>query len=968
MSGLGKWAVIDIETTGLDPLYDQVIDIGYYQFENSKLVKTYSSLIRTDIQLSQYIQKLTGISQRQIDKAPHWSKVCPDLLALEGHALLAHNARFEESFLSKYFEELGRDRDLETFQESMYLLSLVFPERGSLNLEGLLVDLALADKEEHRGLADSRDLLKVMLLSSKLVHRDKELKKVLNNILFDFSQEEFWAKNFLKLTEDELDEVADGINFDLDVALENYLGLKGEEKAEKREACDEKALDFSGQNIKMILRNEELLKTCLPGYKYRASQEQLSLRVGQSFQNNIHAIIQAPTGTGKTLGYLLPAVLLAKSKGEQVMISTGTKALQSQAMAKDIPLIYKMLGLGKHDLRVTRLVGSSNHYCELIYRNEKVGQDSMLDFRGFDDRFTQAYFEMVFFYNHRVSDYTKIITRDTVPFILKKKLDKFSEAEKEYQVDYRACTGHKCPYKEGCTYIQGMRLARESDLIVGNHSLLLSWPKSMERPRYIIVDEAHKIEGESTQAFTKELGQSDLDNFAKNMGTMVAPVFYLLNEEEHGKTAKILKKEVANAQKVIAENILGLEEHIERLAKALPRYTDIYWNEFPMIQKSKMNKALEVSLYNTIDSLRYIFKGVYESIFPLVEKWNISDLKDDNEIAAYTLFESFVGHLEHAVETLESLLSADKDYANSLKYHDEQGYALCSAPINVGEIFFDKVMKDSDSIVFTSATLANFDGSKGMSQIEWMTGHNMLSPERRFKSGFFLDNNYDYKNRAKVFLATDTLNLYDHDFVKNILEKLIPLVRDIGGRTLLLFSARSRFEKACEKLLKSFEGEMPLFIQGLGQNVVEDFKKSQKGLLIGMESFGEGIDIPGEALELVYIDKVPDLRQDIVTQQRRDFYESNFGNEFTDYFLAHRTRSLHQKLGRLMRRETDRGCVIVTDARIKRWKGRTLTTFKKMMEPYQIEICGLEEACSSSRDFILGDSERVIKTSQLEAR
>ena len=105
-------------------------------------------------------------------------------------------------------------------------------------------------------------------------------------------------------------------------------------------------------------------------------------------------------------------------------------------------------------------------------------------------------------------------------------------------------------------------------------------------------------------------------------------------------------------------------------------------------------------------------------------------------------------------------------------------------------------MKDADSVVFTSATLANHDGSKGMAQVEWMTGYNLAPAERRFKSGLFLDNSYDYKNQAKVFLVTDTPSLYDQKFVPTVLEQLTPVIKDIGGRTLLLFSARTRFDKA----------------------------------------------------------------------------------------------------------------------------------------------------------------------------
>ena len=137
----------------------------------------------------------------------------------------------------------------------------------------------------------------------------------------------------------------------------------------------------------------------------------------------------------------------------------------------------------------------------------------------------------------------------------------------------------------------------------------------------------------------------------------------------------------------------------------------------------------------------------------------------------------------------------------------------------------------------------------------------------------------------------------------------------------LSFSAKVRFEKAREILLQKFEGKFPIFIQGMGNNIVEEFKKTENGILLGMESFGEGIDIPGESLQFIFIDKIPDLRMDLVINDRREFFDKNIGNEFSDYYLANRTRALHQKLGRLLRRDNDFGGVIITDGRAKRWKG-----------------------------------------------
>ena len=458
MTKLGRWAVIDIETSGIDPTYDQIIDIGFLQFDGIKLTRKYSSLVKADVVLSQFIQKLTGIKQEQVKKAPAWQKIEPDLLELEGHALIAHNASFEEMFLKKYFEDLGQDRIEESFQDSMYFLSLIFPERSSLNLESILIDLKIAEKEEHRGLSDSIDLLRVLLVATMLAKKDIEFEAFLIETFKNFSGDEFWFKNFIHLELHELHEIDDQIDFDLEQAFETYKNSLGEDDFDGSK-YKRKKLDFTGPNIKEILRDEKDLKEKLTHYTFRESQEKLSLRIGQAFTNNIHALIQAPTGTGKTLGYLLPSILLSKSKGEQVMVSTGTKALQNQAMSKDIPLAFKMLGLGKFDLNVIRLIGSKNHYCELLYRNEQRENDSMLDMREFGERFTEAYFETLFFYNQRVSDYSKIITRDSIPYVMKRKFKQFADKDKSIQVDYRSCTGHKCPFKNECTYVQGLRLS-----------------------------------------------------------------------------------------------------------------------------------------------------------------------------------------------------------------------------------------------------------------------------------------------------------------------------------------------------------------------------------------------------------------------------------------------------------------------------------------------------------------------------
>jgi ATP-dependent DNA helicase DinG len=965
-SVLGSWAVIDIETSGIDPTCDGIIDIGYLQFEGTSLVKKYSSLVHYDKPLSQFIQKLTGITDKMVAKAPSWEKVSTEMLSdLYGHHLIAHNSDFEKSFLEQDFRDIddGYDEDekKESFEDSLYFLSLLFPYFSSLSLERFICDLGLADSEVHRGFEDSLDLLKVMLVGTMLTKQDQAYYQTLVAMIEQHGLKDYWFFNFLKLCEADLKSIASQVDFDLMSACEkaeiSLQELSNTHKIEDYSASESFPIEFSGKNTEAILKSTEKIQEKIEHYSFRQSQADLALRVGQSFKNKVHSLIQAPTGTGKTLGYLLPSTLMSLQEEKQILIATGTKTLQNQVMTKDVPQLRKILGLGEDDLKISQLIGSSNHLCELLFR--QVEEGNLLTHGSFEEKFTELFFDLIFFYNSRLP-YDKKMVRGSLPYVLKRKLKTLEQREKEIAVDFRSCSGRNCPYCKECSYISGLKAAKEADIVVGNHALTFSWPKGINRPEYIVLDEAHRIEHETTSAFSYEVTQELLEVFSKNLLHLngIGSLFYLLakNELNEGDSTPVInniRDEIFRLQRMIQEHMDSLPDFIESYFKKGVRYSGQFWNEQPMITKEGRNDPLATSIYNHIDSLRYLVAQVVALLLPYSNRWEAKNLNDDQQIMALTRFETFMGHLNDLNDSFEYILEEKQDYSKSLKYHEEKGFALVSAPINVGKVLHDHLLQVSSSVVFTSATLGNSTGSLGMKGVEWATGYLYLKPEKRFREGLFLPALYDYKDKTKVFLCDDTPPMWQESFVEETLKPVIKLINELGGRTLLLYSARTRFELAREVLLKEFEGKINLFIQGMGNNIVEDFKKSGGGILLGMESFGEGIDIPGEDLEFIFIDKIPDLRMDQVIKERRNFFERNIGNEFTDYYLSYRARSLQQKLGRLLRRETDRGAVIVVDSRIKGWKGRTMGTLLKLMEPYDITRSKLEAACDEVKDFLL---------------
>ncbi|MCO4793647.1 MAG: DEAD/DEAH box helicase [Bacteriovoracaceae bacterium] len=958
-NSLGQWAVIDIETTGIDASKDGIIDVGFLQFEGTKLVRQYSSLVRSEYKLSQFIQKLTGIKSKNLKKAPVWEDVETEVQDLYGHSLIAHNAEFERSFLQNTFDKIDDGEERETYEDSLFFLSLLFAGKSSLNLESFIIQFDLAAHEAHRGLQDSLDLLKVMLVGTLQSKNDPEFEQTLSGLFTKYNLDDWWFTSFYRLSISELLEIASEIDFDVEDVMKELSEREAELQTEEIDGLEKSfELKFSGENIKNIFRDEEKIKEKFSGYRFRESQEELSLKVGQAFKNNVHAMVQAPTGTGKTLGYLIPAALFSREEKKQVLVATGTKALQHQAMSKDVPQLRKLLGLDDKELNIKQLIGSNNHYCELLFRNETEEEDLFSSSREFEERFSDLYFDMLFYHNSKAKS-DKLVTRGDIPYVFKMKMNEFRKKDQAFAVDYRSCTGSNCPFKGECSYLRGLREAREADIIIGNHALMFSWPRGFPRPEHVVVDEAHKIEGETTRAFTYEVSEEGLESLNKSLLNMqgLGSLFYLLAQHEvnEGESTEIinqLREKTLMTQRMLQDHLLLIPDKVELFFKKRPRYTDKYWNESPMLDRKSVHDQTEKSIRDHLESIFHILGSFYNDLLPYGSRFEAKEMQDDHQAMAWTRFEKFLGGIEDIVTALEIGLQGKEEYARSMKFHEKHGFIMESAPINVGKVLHDGLLATSASVLYTSATLGNANGDQGTKGIEWATGYLYLEAERRFKQGFYLPAAYDYKKNTRVYLCDDTPSLYDRTFVENVMAPTMDLIEDLGGRSLLLFSARVRFEKACEVLLNRFEGKIPVFIQGMGNNVVEDFKESGEGILVGMESFGEGIDIPGDALQFVFIDKIPDLRQDYVIQRRRDYYEANLGNEFNDYYLSGRTRALHQKLGRLLRTEKDFGGVIIVDSRVKKWKGRTLEKLVKQMEPYQLERANLADACTGVREFI----------------
>ncbi|MBF0298062.1 MAG: DEAD/DEAH box helicase [Oligoflexia bacterium] len=1044
-----KWAVIDIETTGIDYENDSIIEIGFVVFNGSKIAQKFQTFVRYEGELSFFIKSLTGIDEKLLKKAPPLEE---NLVAqinelLEGAVLVAHNSDFEKRYLKKYITNTVE------YVDSIPFLALLFPNMGQFSLENFLIELGITNKESHRGLEDSLDLLKVLLLTLYDLHNDlhkntcierRDSREQVLKLFRKYNFENHFYYQLLEMSVSEIMEIASSIDFDLDLKYREWKEktqvdseYKDEVECECNEECREISLEFSGKNIESILQDtQKIIASKIPSYKYREPQKTLALKVGQSFKNNVHAIIEAPTGSGKTLGYLLPSALFAlddRSEKKQILVATGTKALQKQVYYKDIPNIKKILNA--KDLKVVELFGSNNHLCELSFKKFDESGDLFFSQKSFEERFSFLYLSVIFEYNaSRIEDMEvagirglqekgkekKYALIDDLPYAVKSKIDFLNHLCKTVAVDFRTCISHKCLYKDRCSYLHALKCAKTADIIIGNHALMFKWPRVLELPSYIVVDEAHKIEGEVTNAFTLTLSDDDLKSFSKSLATFfgIGPLFFLLSQEKYFKAVtefansgsgyidisemtSSIKKETEGLSFELDGYISKLSEVIPLYFQGMPKYSEYYWNELPMITFAERNSENKITIYDTLNEIYQQLFEYYKKLSPCLLELGKIDFTAISDLEAFARFKAFMINLEDILRTVSfnlnileskfrkelldqySFNSADdsyegsnknekinekinekmdaSQYVNSIKYNVEYGFVFESAPINVGVYVYKGLLENARSVVFTSATLTRGGSSAGGQNgagagtevAEWYLGYTYLPPQKRFKNSFVLPPIFDYKKDARVLVCSDVLNFYDSRFVGDTLKEVIPLIKDIGGKSLILFSSKQRFEDAREVLLKSFNGVIPLFVQGMGSRIVEEYKKSTCGVLLGMESFGEGIDLPGDSLQFLFVDKVPDLRMDLIIQERRKFFDRNFGDEFLNYFMFKRALSLRQKLGRLLRTDSDIGAAIVVDARVKQWKKNTIDNFKELMSPYDLQFINLRAAVQESLKFIL---------------
>jgi ATP-dependent DNA helicase DinG len=597
------------------------------------------------------------------------------------------------------------------------------------------------------------------------------------------------------------------------------------------------------------------LEKCMPeGYEHRPSQLEMAELVEAAFRNKRHAIVEAGTGTGKTLAYLIPAI----RSGRTVVISTATKSLQEQLFEKDIPFLQKHFA---PKLKVAVMKGRGNFLCrEKVHR---MADQPML--KGLD--------EVDWF--HQIRDWEKVT--DTGDRAQLNFLPDDSELWRRLDARRDACSGQKCQEFNRCFITAMHQRAAEADLIIVNHHLFFADLALKQDdfgsvlPEYgaVVFDEAHEIEDVASDYFGRQVSNYRFDELASD--------------------AEVAVRVTRAGGAALLKRIMRMRERSRAFFEAFPaREGRFPFDETQRAGFLEQNREAYDALMNALKSLEAEVASLPSKPEELL---NIARRSMELRAELNFLFESSEGNFVYWFE------------------RRAKGVFVAATPIDVSSLLRERLFEQFETIVLTSATLAvggRFDFLKQRLGIN-------LASER------VLESEFDFATQALLYIPATLPDVRDPSFPERAAQEITRLLEISRGRAFCLFTSYGQMNDLYERVRTRVQ--FPLLIQGSAPRtaLLEKFRNTEGAVLFATSSFWQGVDVRGEQLSCVIVDRLPfAVPSDPIVAARVRALQEDGRNAFAEYQVPEAVLALKQGFGRLIRSRTDRGVLTILDNRIQR--------------------------------------------------
>lgn len=621
--------------------------------------------------------------------------------------------------------------------------------------------------------------------------------------------------------------------------------------------------------VREILGADSAMAGALAKYELRPQQLTMAEAICDAIDAGKHLMVEAGTGVGKSLAYLVPFIIYAAENDKKVVVSTNTKTLQQQLCEKDLPLLKRCLGI---DFNYALCVGSDNYVCLRRLRSD----------------YTYTLFDS----DQQLTDVKKVIEWAAATESGLVSGLGFKPAEGLWgriARDPDLCMGNACNHKTECFYRKAKRFERAADILVTNHALffanLASGWRVLPEFHAVVFDESHTLEDVASDYLGLTITSSKIKH-----------LFDSICHEKTGKGAVTkfvpYKHKITAVKKSLKESRVACGALFEALAEKL----DV---------KKGVKRLKEKNIVP--DTAQGPLKKLVAALDALLE--NAGSEEDEK------LVKSCAGRCKELAENISCTLAMEKAghvyWFEASPRKNGMQYALRSAPVEISEELNARLFDRIKPIVLTSATLStkgNFD----------FTGKRLGVKEC---DELLLDSPFDYRKNVLVYMpegiadpSGDSGSFHGH-----VMEHIKGIMDVLNGRTFILFTSYYMLNVAYDELCRSRK-DLKVLRQGGGSRyeLLDTFKKNANSVLLGTDTFWQGVDVPGNALECVVITRLPfSVPDDPVTEARMELLASRGKNSFTEYQVPQATMMFRQGFGRLIRTKSDRGVVAILDPRVR---------------------------------------------------
>jgi ATP-dependent DNA helicase DinG len=716
------------------------------------------------------------------------------------------------------------------------------------------------------------------------------------------------------------DEVASYIvNNDVD---DIYVVIEPFDKKEK--------VDIDAQQMSETLSPGGIVSTKLQGYEYRPQQLQMIKKVSEAFNDQKIAIIEAGTGVGKSLAYLIPAINWATQNNERCVVSTNTINLQEQLIRKDIPFLKKALGIEFESVLVK---GRGNYICLRKIQGLETGQQDMLEDKDKDE------IELII----KWSKVTKDGSKSDLNFVPK------STVWEEVCSESDSCLRSRCEFFKQCFVTRARRQANKAHILVANHHLLFSdlavqaiGADVAVLPRYdhIVFDEAQNIEDVATDYFGAGITRTGIARIIRrlhaqieNKTTGYLNIFvkklsfaYAKHRLEDLKTAmdRIEMELIPRCDVILQFN----DEVMATLAEFVWDYDKNGQNEAKVRINSNIRKTnnWQAHIVPQFKNFIQLLNRFCSDLSLVLDKVEFANIKLEKEIL-YTLVDLNTqrNRIKGIIDVIEQIVL--KDDQKNVRWIEVQKrrttkdiVRLRIAPLEIAESMNELVYNNYKTMIMTSATLtiAAQSGKSEFSYLANQLGLNLVERSRVLTAK--IPAPFDYKKQAIIAIPLDVPNPDSSEFSKVISDAIFEAVKISEGRAFILFTSYGLLNKVYQALESRLTKIGIASLKQGQQNrhqLLEQFKRDKTSVLFGTDSFWQGVDVEGDALENVIITKLPfKVPSEPIVEARVEAIERRGGNAFMEYSVPQAVIKLKQGFGRLIRKKTDRGSVFIFDKRI----------------------------------------------------